>query len=294
MTTTISPYGFPPTLIPSPNKFDVPTWTATHPNPNYAFTRVSARTLRTISWESFKHPYLIFGRDLTIVHVFVGHPAVSGQQAAVVWDRQDGRCYIKDLESANGTFINDKIVSNSRYEELLPGCRVRFGTSAELFIFDRIPGSTQSNQLPKPLPDDTPIPLPIPPQNNGRRTPPIRSPRTPRGRSRSPAIRRRSPHGGRQRMPKSPGPMRGSPGPIRGSPGSRRRGLGPGHGNRRENDDSIHGGRDWERPRERFDRRYDREFDDRRNQGRNSNEYNRRDYDRMRSPRKRNSRDGYH
>lgn len=376
MAAITTPYGFPPVLLPSPNKFDAPPWTATSPNPNYAFTRISARTLRTISWESFKQPYLIFGRDLTVIHVFVGHPTVSGQQAAVVWDRRDGRCYIKDLESANGTFINDKIVSNTRYEELHPGCRVRFGKSAELFIFDRIPGSAPPNPLPIPPPDDKPIPIPVPP-HDGRRTPPPRSPGNRRrspggggGRSRSPAMRQRSPHGGRPRIQRSPGPRGRSPGPRVRSPGPRvrspgprgrspgprspaprspglrrefggprspgvgmrgrdahRRSPGPGHG--REVDGGMHGGREWERPRDRFDRRYEREFDDRnivrrgsggddrfrrggggppppppphapqeefddrRNQGRNSGDYNRRDYDRMRSPGRRNSRDGY-
>ena len=41
--------------------------------------------------------------------------------------------YIKDLESANGTFINDNAVPKDKYIKILPGDKIKIGSSNLVF-----------------------------------------------------------------------------------------------------------------------------------------------------------------
>ncbi|KAJ8952647.1 hypothetical protein NQ318_020962 [Aromia moschata] len=85
--------------------------------------------------------YLI-GRERKVVDLPVDHPSCSKQHAAlqyrlVPFTRDDGsvgkrvRPYLIDLESANGTFINNKKIEPRKYVELFEKDVIKFGFSSE-------------------------------------------------------------------------------------------------------------------------------------------------------------------
>lgn len=88
--------------------------------------------------------YLI-GRDRKVCDLPIDHPSCSKQHAAlqyrlVPYEREDGtsgkrvRPYIIDLESANGTFVNNKKVDTKKYIELLEKDVLKFGFSSREYV----------------------------------------------------------------------------------------------------------------------------------------------------------------
>ncbi|XP_061378657.1 smad nuclear-interacting protein 1 [Danaus plexippus] len=87
----------------------------------------------------------LIGRDKKVVDIALEHPSISKQHAALqyratAFTRDDGtqgrrvRPYIIDLESANGTFVNNKKIEARRYVELLERDVVKFGFSAREYV----------------------------------------------------------------------------------------------------------------------------------------------------------------
>ncbi|KAG5682826.1 hypothetical protein PVAND_012150 [Polypedilum vanderplanki] len=88
--------------------------------------------------------YLI-GRDRKICDIAVDHPSCSKQHAAlqyrlVPYEREDGsvgkrvRPYIIDLESANGTYVNNNKIESKKYIELLEKDVIKFGYSSREYV----------------------------------------------------------------------------------------------------------------------------------------------------------------
>ncbi|CAG9858271.1 unnamed protein product [Phyllotreta striolata] len=88
--------------------------------------------------------YLI-GRDRKIVDLPVDHPSCSKQHAAlqyrlVPFTRENGsagkrvRPYLIDLESANGTYINNKKIEPKKYYELIEKDVIKFGFSSREYV----------------------------------------------------------------------------------------------------------------------------------------------------------------
>lgn len=88
--------------------------------------------------------YLI-GRDRKICDIAVDHPSCSKQHAAlqyrlVPYQRDDGstgkrvRPYLIDLESSNGTFVNNKKIEAKKYVELLEKDVIKFGFSSREYV----------------------------------------------------------------------------------------------------------------------------------------------------------------
>lgn len=88
--------------------------------------------------------YLI-GRDRKVCDLPIDHPSCSKQHAAlqyrlVPYERDDGtagkrvRPYIIDLESANGTFVNNKKIDTKKYIELLEKDVLKFGFSSREYV----------------------------------------------------------------------------------------------------------------------------------------------------------------
>ncbi|XP_068617316.1 uncharacterized protein [Battus philenor] len=87
----------------------------------------------------------LIGRDKKVVDISLEHPSISKQHAALQYratpfTRPDGtqgrrvRPYIIDLESANGTFVNNKKIEPRRYVELLERDVVKFGFSQREYV----------------------------------------------------------------------------------------------------------------------------------------------------------------
>jgi smad nuclear-interacting protein 1 len=88
--------------------------------------------------------YLI-GRDRKVADIPVDHPSCSKQHAAlqyrlVPFSRDDGtmgkrvRPYIIDLESSNGTFVNNVKIEPRTYVELLEKDVIKFGYSSREYV----------------------------------------------------------------------------------------------------------------------------------------------------------------
>ncbi|XP_017852661.1 FHA domain-containing protein DDL [Drosophila busckii] len=87
----------------------------------------------------------LVGRDRKVVDLAVDHPSCSKQHAAlqyrlVPFEREDGsqgkrvRLYLIDLESANGTFLNNKKVDGRKYYELMEKDVIKFGFSSREYV----------------------------------------------------------------------------------------------------------------------------------------------------------------
>ncbi|XP_063703483.1 smad nuclear-interacting protein 1-like [Culicoides brevitarsis] len=88
--------------------------------------------------------YLI-GRDRKICDIPVDHPSCSKQHAALQYrlmpyERNDGTegkrviPYIIDLESANGTFLNNKPIEAKKYHQLMEKDVLKFGFSTREYV----------------------------------------------------------------------------------------------------------------------------------------------------------------
>lgn len=87
----------------------------------------------------------LMGRERKVVDIPLDHPSCSKQHAAlqfrlVQYDKGDGRVgkqirpYIIDLESANGTFVNNNKVEPRKYVELFEKDVLKFGYSSREYV----------------------------------------------------------------------------------------------------------------------------------------------------------------
>lgn len=87
----------------------------------------------------------LLGRERRVADIPIDHPSCSKQHAAlqyrlVKYERDDGtigqrvRPYIIDLESANGTFVNNQKIEPRRYVELMEKDVVKFGFSSREYV----------------------------------------------------------------------------------------------------------------------------------------------------------------
>lgn len=87
----------------------------------------------------------LLGRDRKVADIPIDHPSCSKQHAVVQhrlieFEREDGttgkriRPYIIDLESSNGTFVNNKQIESKRYYELFEKDVVKFGFSTREYV----------------------------------------------------------------------------------------------------------------------------------------------------------------
>jgi len=97
----------------------------------------------------------LLGRDRKIADMPVDHPSCSKQHAVlqyrmVDYDRPDGtrgrqvRPYIIDLESANGTYVNNKRIDAKRYVELRERDVLKFGFSSREYVLLHDKSSTEA------------------------------------------------------------------------------------------------------------------------------------------------------
>lgn len=109
----------------------------------------------------------LMGRDRKVADIPLDHPSCSKQHAAlqfrlVPFQREDGgegkriRPYLIDLESANGTSVNDVKLEARRYHELMERDVLRFGFSSREYVL------LHEQSKDDALDDDVPPPAPAP------------------------------------------------------------------------------------------------------------------------------------
>lgn len=112
----------------------------------------------------------LVGRDRKVADLAVDHPSCSKQHAAlqyrlVPFEREDGtqgkrvRLYLIDLESANGTFLNNKKVEPRKYYELIEKDVIKFGFSTREYVLlheNSKEDQEDDDVFVKPEPEDVP------------------------------------------------------------------------------------------------------------------------------------------
>ncbi|KAI5646080.1 FHA domain-containing protein [Phthorimaea operculella] len=117
---------------------------AKQPKRRWRFYPFKGETALPILYIHRQSAFLI-GRDKKVVDIILEHPSISKQHAALQYratpfERPDGtqgrrvRPYIIDLDSANGTFVNNKKIEPRRYVELLERDVVKFGFSQREYV----------------------------------------------------------------------------------------------------------------------------------------------------------------
>ncbi|KAF8842169.1 SMAD/FHA domain-containing protein [Paxillus ammoniavirescens] len=87
----------------------------------------------------------LMGRDRTVVDVFIEHPSCSKQHAVIqhrqVQEKDEfggskpvTKPFIIDLESTNGTHVNDEAIPTTRFYELKAGDVIKFGLSNREYV----------------------------------------------------------------------------------------------------------------------------------------------------------------
>lgn len=87
----------------------------------------------------------LIGRDRKVCDIPVDHPSCSKQHAAlqyrlVPYKKDDGtmskrvRPYVLDMESANGTFVNNQKIEAKKYLELFEKDVIKFGFSSREYV----------------------------------------------------------------------------------------------------------------------------------------------------------------
>ncbi len=82
--------------------------------------------------------YYRLGRNETVNHIPLLHQSISSQHAILQYRLREGRCrlYLMDLDSANGTRLNDDLeLEGKRFYEILDGDVVKFGASTRDYVF---------------------------------------------------------------------------------------------------------------------------------------------------------------
>ncbi|VDQ10917.1 unnamed protein product, partial [Trichobilharzia regenti] len=78
----------------------------------------------------------LIGRDRKIADIPMDHPSISKQHAVLQYRFVRGaiRLYVIDLDSANGTYLNNNRIESRRYYELLEKDVIKFGFSSREYV----------------------------------------------------------------------------------------------------------------------------------------------------------------
>ncbi|KAL7418446.1 hypothetical protein Q5752_006904 [Cryptotrichosporon argae] len=93
----------------------------------------------------YKQSAYLVGRDEVVTDIPIAHPSCSKQHAAIQFRQVTARDefgetstavkpFIIDLDSTNGTYVNDEEVPKSRYYELRNTDVIKFGTSSREYV----------------------------------------------------------------------------------------------------------------------------------------------------------------
>ncbi|KAL4155115.1 hypothetical protein PRNP1_007229 [Phytophthora ramorum] len=90
----------------------------------------------------------VLGRSEELSDVWLQHPSISRQHAAIVHDKRERICLV-DLDSAQGTFVNDKEIEPNEPLELKIGDRLKFGASTRTYVFYNVEDNEETMQKEK-------------------------------------------------------------------------------------------------------------------------------------------------
>ncbi|RLN59699.1 hypothetical protein BBJ29_006531 [Phytophthora kernoviae] len=77
----------------------------------------------------------VLGRSEDQCDVWLQHPSVSRQHAAIIHDKNQ-QIYVMDLDSAQGTFVNGEEIKPKEPYKLKVGDQIQFGASTRMYMFE--------------------------------------------------------------------------------------------------------------------------------------------------------------
>jgi len=130
LTSTITPPA--PVTEEKLQPFKEPDWTA-EPQHTDARLEVFKNDEKIDSVPLGAKKYTVFGRSEEVCDVVLDHTSISRKHAAIV-HHNSGKIYLIDLQSGNGTFIDDVKVKPHTPISLKEGTMIRFGASSRMYI----------------------------------------------------------------------------------------------------------------------------------------------------------------
>lgn len=133
LTSTLNPPPpHPPQTEEKVQSFKEPEWTA---EPTYTEARLevfkSDEKIDTVPLGAKK--YIVFGRSPEVCDVLLDHTSISRKHAAIV-HHTSGKVYLIDLQSGNGTFVDDVRIKAHSPISLKEGTTIKFGASSRIYI----------------------------------------------------------------------------------------------------------------------------------------------------------------
>ncbi|KAJ3324311.1 Kanadaptin [Boothiomyces sp. JEL0866] len=114
-----------------PLPYKDPTW-AGEPNDDYYFEVIKQGSVLGKSGR-ISTSKVVVGR-LPVCDIELEHPSVS-RYHAVFQFKDDGKCFLYDLGSSHGTFLNKTQIEPKKYIGINVGDMIRFGASSRIYIF---------------------------------------------------------------------------------------------------------------------------------------------------------------
>lgn len=93
----------------------------------------------------FEQSCWLFGREMAVVDIPIEHPSCSKQHAVIQFRYSEKRNefgdkigkvkpYVLDLESSNGTFVNEQRIPDAKYVEVKDKDVIKFGDSRREYV----------------------------------------------------------------------------------------------------------------------------------------------------------------
>lgn len=112
--------------------YDPPSWSAA---PKGEFSLEVLKDGVIVSDVKLTKQFYILGRQPDIVDIQMDHPSLSRRHAVLNF-RDDGALMLRDLNSAQGTFLNKKKCDKDTYHRVYVGDMIKFGASTRQYILN--------------------------------------------------------------------------------------------------------------------------------------------------------------
>lgn len=111
--------------------YEKPAWSAI-PDSEYHFEIIKNGTIDYSA--KFRKEMLIVGRlPIPICDIPMEHQSIS-RYHAVIQFKDDQTCYLFDLDSTHGTYLNKSLVAKREYVRIRVGDMIKFGASSRIYV----------------------------------------------------------------------------------------------------------------------------------------------------------------
>lgn len=94
-----------------------------------------------------RYPYYLLGKNAQVCDYILDHPSISGVHAAIVFHKPHKCFVLVDLNSTNGSRVNDRVVEKAKPVPIPVGSVLRFGHSARRYELRAGPPPPSSSSL---------------------------------------------------------------------------------------------------------------------------------------------------